>query len=189
MEAPSDPGSLVRCYGNLYAAARVDALDSLDNLPALKDADELKSKILFSVVVVSRPAVTRLFAASGLCISALGDWLALLHLCLVFLSQRTSFLRTLVTIFCHFLYVYKPMGLGMLDNIACQCENYNIFILLTTKKNQQRCICFRSSTMVYDRICHIPTKVECLSPLAMKSQMVLSYQSLMIDEYGALVER
>jgi hypothetical protein len=74
MEAPSDATSnmgerLVRCYGNLYAAARVDALDSLDNLPALKDADELKSKILFSVVVVSRPAVTHLLAASGFCIS------------------------------------------------------------------------------------------------------------------------
>lgn len=73
-EAPSDANSnmgehLVRCYGNLYAAARVDALDSLDNLPALKDADELKSKILFSVVVVSRPAVTHLLAASGFCIS------------------------------------------------------------------------------------------------------------------------
>lgn len=90
----------MRCYGNLYAAARVDALDSLDNLPALKDADELKSKILFSVVVVSRPAVTRLVAASELCISILGDWLTLLHLCLVFLSKFTSFLRTLVTIFC-----------------------------------------------------------------------------------------
>ena len=50
--------NLVRCYGNLYAAARVDALDALDNLPPLKDADELKSKILFSVVVVSRFDVT-----------------------------------------------------------------------------------------------------------------------------------
>ena len=73
-EAPVDPTSnmeerLVRCYGNLYAAARVDALDSLDNLPALKDADEIKSKILFSVVVVSRPAVTHLPASSGFCFS------------------------------------------------------------------------------------------------------------------------
>ena len=74
MEAPTDSTSsmgehLVWRYGNLYAAARVDALDSLDNLPALKDADELKSKILFSVVVVSRPAVTHLFASSGFCFS------------------------------------------------------------------------------------------------------------------------
>lgn len=84
----------MRCYGNLYAAARVDALDSLDNLAPLKDADELKSKILFSVVVVSRPAVTRLVAASGFCTSVLGDWLALLHPCLVFLSNCTSLLVT-----------------------------------------------------------------------------------------------
>jgi hypothetical protein len=45
--------SLVRRYGNLYAQARVDTLDALDALPSLKDADELKSKLLFSVVVVS----------------------------------------------------------------------------------------------------------------------------------------
>ncbi|GLG95209.1 Uncharacterized protein GBIM_02240, partial [Gryllus bimaculatus] len=44
---------LVRCYANLYTSARVDALDALDNLPPLKDADELKSKILFSVVVLA----------------------------------------------------------------------------------------------------------------------------------------
>jgi hypothetical protein len=93
MEAPAEPPSsmgdrLVRCYGNLYAAARVDALDSLDNLPALKDADELKSKILFSVVVVSRPAVTHLLATSGFCFFSLswviGFWF---HSCLVFLSK------------------------------------------------------------------------------------------------------
>ena len=75
--------SLVRCYGNLYAAARVDALDALDNLPQLKDADELKSKILFSVVVVSRfdvtPPPNLLLASSGFCyfLSILGDWLLL----------------------------------------------------------------------------------------------------------------
>ncbi|KDR23548.1 hypothetical protein L798_12370 [Zootermopsis nevadensis] len=65
--APSDANSnmgehLVRCYGNLYAAARVDALDSLDNLPALKDADELKSKILFSVVVLAFRSAQSLLA-------------------------------------------------------------------------------------------------------------------------------
>lgn len=47
------PTALIRRYGNLYAQARVDTLDSLDSLPQLKDADELKSKLLFSVVVVS----------------------------------------------------------------------------------------------------------------------------------------
>lgn len=47
------PTALVRKYGNLYAQARVDTLDALDALPDLKNAEELKSKLLFSVVVVS----------------------------------------------------------------------------------------------------------------------------------------
>ena len=47
------PTALIRKYGNLYAQARVDTLDALDGLPQLRDADELKSKLLFSVVVVS----------------------------------------------------------------------------------------------------------------------------------------
>ena len=44
---------LIRCYGNLYSQGRVEALKALDSLPQLKDSSELKSKILFSVVVVS----------------------------------------------------------------------------------------------------------------------------------------
>jgi hypothetical protein len=44
---------LVRCYGNLYSQARVEALEKLDTLPQLTDATELKSKILFSVVVLA----------------------------------------------------------------------------------------------------------------------------------------
>nr|CAD7569236.1 unnamed protein product [Timema californicum] len=44
---------LVRYYGSLYATARVDTLDALDNLPPLRDAHELKSKILFSVIVLA----------------------------------------------------------------------------------------------------------------------------------------
>ncbi|XP_047468775.1 uncharacterized protein LOC125024996 [Penaeus chinensis] len=47
------PSALVRRYGNLYAQARVDTLDSLDALPDLKNAEELKSKLLFSVVVLA----------------------------------------------------------------------------------------------------------------------------------------
>lgn len=47
------PTALIRRYGNLYAQARVDTLDALDNLPELHDAEELKSKLLFSVIVVS----------------------------------------------------------------------------------------------------------------------------------------
>ncbi|CAL4094867.1 unnamed protein product, partial [Meganyctiphanes norvegica] len=47
------PSALVRRYANLYAQARVDTLDALDNVPDLKNAEELKSKLLFSVVVLS----------------------------------------------------------------------------------------------------------------------------------------
>ncbi|KAK9501800.1 hypothetical protein O3M35_012467 [Rhynocoris fuscipes] len=44
---------LVRCYGNLYSQGRVEALNALDGLLPLKDDSELKSKILFSVVVLA----------------------------------------------------------------------------------------------------------------------------------------
>ncbi|XP_015924662.1 uncharacterized protein [Parasteatoda tepidariorum] len=47
------PSALVRQYGSLYAQARVDTLDALDALEPLKNADELKTKILFSVIVLS----------------------------------------------------------------------------------------------------------------------------------------
>lgn len=47
------PTALIRRYGNLYAQARVDTLDALDSLPELRHADELKSKLLFSVVVLA----------------------------------------------------------------------------------------------------------------------------------------
>lgn len=47
------PCALIRRFGDLYSQARVDTLDSLDLIEQLKDADELKSKLLFSVVVVS----------------------------------------------------------------------------------------------------------------------------------------
>ena len=45
--------SLIREYGALYAQARVVAMDDLDALEQLGTADELKSKLLFSVVIVS----------------------------------------------------------------------------------------------------------------------------------------
>lgn len=54
------PTALIRRYGSLYAQARVDTLDALDSLPQLRDADELKSKLLFSVVVVSVGRLTQL---------------------------------------------------------------------------------------------------------------------------------
>ena len=47
------PCALIRKFGDLYSQARVDTLDSLNLIEQLKDADELKSKLLFSVVVVS----------------------------------------------------------------------------------------------------------------------------------------
>ena len=43
---------LVAKYGELYSQARLDTLDALDELKELSDADELKNKLLFSVVVV-----------------------------------------------------------------------------------------------------------------------------------------
>ena len=43
---------MVRCYGNLYSQGRVNALEALDAIPQLHGASELKSKILFSIVVV-----------------------------------------------------------------------------------------------------------------------------------------
>ena len=45
--------ALIRCYGNLYAQSRLETLDWLDKLGELGDAEELKSKLLFSVIVVS----------------------------------------------------------------------------------------------------------------------------------------
>lgn len=44
---------LVRRYGSLYAQARVDTLDTLDSIPELRGAEELKDKLLCSVVVLA----------------------------------------------------------------------------------------------------------------------------------------
>ena len=48
----SRPTELIRSYNTLYSQSRIDALDALDNLPEMSDAEDLKSKLLFSVVVV-----------------------------------------------------------------------------------------------------------------------------------------
>ena len=45
--------NLIRSYGNLYSQSRVETLEYLDKLDELRGADELKSKLLFSVIVVS----------------------------------------------------------------------------------------------------------------------------------------
>lgn len=47
------PTELIRLYGNLYSETRVEAADDLDNLAEISDYDKLKTKILFSVVVLS----------------------------------------------------------------------------------------------------------------------------------------
>ena len=47
------PTQLVKRYGNLYSEARLDAMDALDELPDMADADDLKVKLLLSIVVVS----------------------------------------------------------------------------------------------------------------------------------------
>ena len=47
------PAALVRKYGELYAQMRLDTLDSLDKLTELNNNDDLKNKLLFSVIVAS----------------------------------------------------------------------------------------------------------------------------------------
>ncbi|CAF4910890.1 unnamed protein product [Rotaria sp. Silwood1] len=49
----SRPTELIRSYSSLYSQARIDALDALDNIREMSDADDLKSKLLFSVVVLA----------------------------------------------------------------------------------------------------------------------------------------
>ena len=46
------PSLLVKHYGDLYSQLRLETLDSLDRLPELVNSEELKNKLLFSVVVV-----------------------------------------------------------------------------------------------------------------------------------------
>ena len=53
------PTQLVRRYGNLYTETRLDAFDALEDLPEIADFDDLKGKLLFSVVVVSMNKVVK----------------------------------------------------------------------------------------------------------------------------------
>lgn len=48
---------LIQNYGGLYTQSRVETLDYLDKLEELRGADELKSKLLFSVIVVKKKRV------------------------------------------------------------------------------------------------------------------------------------
>ena len=56
-QSHSHPGAgqerLVASYVTLYSQARLDTLDALDKLVELRQAEELKSKLLFSIIVVS----------------------------------------------------------------------------------------------------------------------------------------
>lgn len=47
------PAALVKRYGELYSQARLETLDDLDKLVELVNSEELKNKLLFSVMVVS----------------------------------------------------------------------------------------------------------------------------------------
>ncbi len=47
------PSQLMHRYGNLYSQTRLDAFDALDELPEMAEFDDLKGKLLFSVIVVS----------------------------------------------------------------------------------------------------------------------------------------
>ena len=51
------PGALVKRYGELYSQMRLETLDALDKLPELINSEELKNKLLFSVVVVSTTTI------------------------------------------------------------------------------------------------------------------------------------
>ncbi|CAF0949814.1 unnamed protein product [Adineta ricciae] len=49
----SRPTELIRSFNTLYSQLRIDALDALDSIRELSSADDLKSKLLFSVVVLA----------------------------------------------------------------------------------------------------------------------------------------
>ena len=73
---------LIRTFSDLYSTARLDTLDALDALPDLRtqmlatgasigrvDAEELKNKLLFSVVVVREQNFILTFLVSNSSIS------------------------------------------------------------------------------------------------------------------------
>ena len=59
---------LVASYVQLYSQARLDTLDALDKLVELRQAEELKSKLLFSIIVVSTLTYTHSLTVSLLTI-------------------------------------------------------------------------------------------------------------------------
>lgn len=49
----SRPTQLIKRYGNLYTESRLDAMDALDDVPNMADCEDLKVKLLLSVVVLA----------------------------------------------------------------------------------------------------------------------------------------
>lgn len=45
--------SLIRRYGELYSQSRIDTLDTLECLKEFQEAEELKSKLMFSIIVLA----------------------------------------------------------------------------------------------------------------------------------------
>merc|ERR1719499_1959442 len=54
-----DHEQVVATYVQLYSQARLDTLDALDRMLELRQAEELKSKLLFSIIVLSFRSVTK----------------------------------------------------------------------------------------------------------------------------------
>lgn len=47
------PSQLIKRYSNLYAESRVEAVETLDQLPEMAKSEELKAKLLLSIIVAS----------------------------------------------------------------------------------------------------------------------------------------
>jgi len=47
------PSQLIKRYSNLYADARVEAVETLDQLPEMAKSEELKAKLLLSIIVLA----------------------------------------------------------------------------------------------------------------------------------------
>ena len=54
----SEAAELIKRYGELYAQMRLETLDALDKMAELVNSEELKNKLLFSVVVLAFRSVT-----------------------------------------------------------------------------------------------------------------------------------
>lgn len=55
------PSQLIKRYSNLYAEARVEAVETLDQLPEMAKSEELKAKLLLSIIVLAFRSTQRTF--------------------------------------------------------------------------------------------------------------------------------